>query len=173
MSYAHPTSQLLRDLKRHVESVVTGSEPFVSALEAVAGTAVEIVQLRNVDWSALGQQTEYVFKVRTFEATVDGMEETYRTPDRPSEPPVFTPYQKTQRKFAERVLNQWGHHCTWVSQKFADALNSGKLNGRENLRCLRGKAAHEATTDERIEEIKQRMVGAKVTDKRVADFIAR
>ena len=72
MKPPHTLARLLRDLKRHVQSVNPGSEPFQSGLKSIEKTAWECLLLRDIEWAAIGSRTEYVFIAQTYVATPDG-----------------------------------------------------------------------------------------------------
>lgn len=165
---------LLRDLRKHVASCNPGSEPFASGLKAVAECAWRMLNLREVEWSALGGKVEYSYIVHTYVATSAGVEETYSTPAKPPKDVEQTPYQKTQWRIARKVLTQFTRHCRWVYDRFCDALDNEEVTGRNRLRCLTGRAAFDKWASDRFLELQARKFGQKIgTESRFGKFAER
>jgi hypothetical protein len=169
----HSQARLLRDLKRHVQTVNPGSEPFASGLKSIEQTAWALVILRGIEWTALGTRTEYTYKAHTYVSTPDGQEETHVTPDPAPKVRIDTPYQMGVRRMASKSLAQYDRTVRWVFDRFDDALDA-ELNGRTRLRTLTGRAAFETLVNKRITEVEGLVAGRKpASNSRMAEFIKR
>lgn len=167
-------ARLLRDIRKHILSVNMGSEPFLSGLKTVEKIAWELFMSRGIDWQVLGGRTSFHYIVNCYVASPEGIAQTYRTPDAKPKPVVFNAYQRGVQKLADKASGQYERHCNWISQRFADALNSEDLNGRTRLRCLTANAAFEQLVKSRFATLPQLMAGNSTPhESRMLEFINR
>jgi hypothetical protein len=172
MKPAHTLARLLRDLKKHVKSVNPGSEPFQSGLKSIEKTAWELLLLRNIEWTALQQRTQYDFKVHTYVATPEGDALQHRSPDRKPKPIVYNAHQREVHRVASKTVAQYCRTAEWIMERYEDALECD-LNGRTRLRCLTGRSAMESLVNSRLKEVEQMKAGAAAPSGHLADFVSR
>lgn len=173
MKPPHTLARLLRDLKRHVQNVNPGSEPFASGLKSIEKTAWECLLLRNIEWTAIGSKTEYVFKVHTYVATPDGPVENHRTSEPKPKKIEYNAHQRAILKVADKTLGQYRRTAQWIMDRYEDALEAKDLNDRMRLRCLTGRATFDALVKSRSAQIDAMKAGAAAPSGQLADFVAR